>query len=68
MDRSLMILDVRSLKSLYDDIDIDIEESDVDNPLVDHIQYDIVVQEVAKKADRPLIDDIGCEIIEELIQ
>ena len=66
MDRSLMILDVRSLKSLYDDIDI--EESDVDNPLVDHIQYHIVVQEVAKKVDRPLIDDIRCEIIEELIQ
>ena len=32
-----------------------------------HIQDHIVVQEVVKKADGPLIDDIGCEIIEELI-
>ena len=32
-----------------------------------HIQYHIIVEEVAKKANRPLIDDIKCEIIEELI-
>ena len=32
---------------LYDDIGI--EESDVDNPWVGHIQYHIMVQEVVKK-------------------